>query len=66
MKYVAAEADFNACKQSVVLRGGMSYSCEFHVERLLRKVMIPGMVPVSQQMALNFLAERAVDLPKSY
>ncbi len=65
-KYLAAEAGFNACKQAVMTHGGMGYAREFHVERLLREVMIPYLAPVSQQMALNFLAERALDLPKSY
>jgi acyl-CoA dehydrogenase len=65
-KYLAAEAGFNACKQSVMTHGGMGYAREFHVERLMREVMLPYLAPVSQQMALNFLAERALDLPKSY
>ncbi len=65
-KYLAAEAGFNACKQAVMTHGGMGYAREFHVERLMREVMIPYLAPVSQQMALNFLAERALDLPKSY
>jgi len=29
-------------------------------------VMIPYLAPVSQQLALCFLAERALGLPKSY
>jgi acyl-CoA dehydrogenase len=65
-KYLAAEAGFNACKQSVSTHGGMGYAREFHVERLMREVMIPYLAPVSQQMALNFIAEHALDLPKSY
>ncbi|MDH3596575.1 MAG: acyl-CoA/acyl-ACP dehydrogenase [Rhodospirillales bacterium] len=65
-KYLAAEAGFKACKQAVMTHGGMGYAREFHVERLMREVMIPYLAPVSQQMALNFLAERALDLPKSY
>ena len=32
----------------------------------MREIMIPCLAPVSQQMALNFIAERALDLPKSY
>lgn len=65
-KYLAAEAGLNACKQAVVTHGGMGYAREFHVERLLREVMIPYLAPVSQQMVLNFVAERALSLPKSY
>lgn len=65
-KYLAAEATFKACKQSMMTHGGMGYAREFHVEWLMREVMIPYLAPVSQQMALNFVAERALDLPKSY
>ena len=65
-KYLAAEAGFDACRQAVLTHGGMGYAREFHVERLMREIMIPCLAPVSQQMALNFIAERALDLPKSY
>ena len=52
-KYLAAEAAYRACKQAVVTHGGMGYAREFHVERLLREVMIPYLAPLSQQMALS-------------
>ena len=65
-KYLSAEAGFNACKQAVASHGGMGYAKEFHVERLLREVMIPYLAPVSQQMALNFIAEKELQLPRSY
>lgn len=65
-KYLAAEAAFKACKQAIVTHGGMGYAREFHVERLMREVMIPYLTPVSQQMVLNFIAEKALSLPKSY
>ena len=65
-KYLAAEAGFNACKQAVATHGGMGYAKEFHVERLLREVIIPYLAPVSQQMALNFIAEKQLQLPRSY
>ncbi len=65
-KYLAAEAAFKACKQSMMTHGGMGYAREFHVERLMREIMIPYLTPVSQQMVLNFIAEKALSLPKSY
>ncbi len=65
-KYLAAEAGFNACKQSMATHGGMGYAGEFHVERLMREVMIPYLAPVSQEMVLNFVAEKALEMPKSY
>ena len=37
-----------------------------HVERLLREVLIPRTAPISPHMILNFLAEKVLELPKSY
>ena len=65
-KYLAAEAAFTACETAVMTHGGMGYAKEFHVERYLREVMIARIAPVSREMILSFLAERVLDLPKSY
>lgn len=65
-KYLAAEAAQDMCRQSMATHGGMGYAREYHVERLFREVMIPYLAPVSQQLALCFIAERGLGLPKSY
>jgi acyl-CoA dehydrogenase len=65
-KYLAAEAAFRACETAVLSHGGMGYAREFHVERYLREAMIVRLAPVSQQMILNFIAEKVLRLPKSY
>ena len=65
-KYLGAEAAFTACERAVLTHGGMGYAKEYHVERYLREVMIPRLAPVSQQMILNFIAEKVLGLPKSY
>ena len=65
-KYLAAEAGFEACHTAMLTLGGMGYAQEYHVERYLREVLIPRTAPVSPHMILNFLAERVLDLPKSY
>ena len=44
----------------------MGYAKEYHVERLFREMMIPYLAPVSQQLILCYIAEHALDLPKSY
>jgi len=46
--------------------GGMGYAKEFHVERLMREVMIPRLAPVSPQLILCHIAEKVLGLPKSY
>jgi acyl-CoA dehydrogenase len=65
-KYLGAEAGFNACEAAVLTHGGMGYAKEFHVERLLREVMIARIAPVSRELILCNIAERALGLPKSY
>jgi len=65
-KYLAAEAGFEACHTAMLTLGGMGYAQEYHVERYLREVLIPRTAPVSPHMILNFLAERVLELPKSY
>jgi acyl-CoA dehydrogenase len=65
-KYLAGEAGFQACEQAVMTHGGFGYAKEFHVERYLREIMIPRIAPVSPQLALSFIAEKVLGLPKSY
>ncbi len=65
-KYLAAEATFKACTNAVMTHGGMGYAKEFHVERYLRESMIHRLAPVSPQLILSYLAEKALGLPKSY
>ena len=65
-KYLAAEATFKACTNAVMTHGGMGYAKEFHVERYLRESLIHRIAPISPQLLLSFLAEKALGLPKSY
>jgi len=65
-KYLGAEAGFQSCTRAVMTHGGMGYAKEYHVERLLREVMIARLAPVSPQLILCNIAEKALGLPKSY
>ncbi len=65
-KYLGAEAGYRACERAVLTHGGMGYAKEYHVERLFREIMIARLAPVSQQLILCHLAEKVLDLPKSY
>ncbi|MDO5533875.1 MAG: acyl-CoA dehydrogenase family protein [Propionibacteriaceae bacterium] len=65
-KYLAADAAFNAADRAVRTHGGMGYSAEYNVERYFRESVIQRIGPVSREMILCFIAERALDLPKSY
>lgn len=65
-KYLAAEAGYNACQTAVMTLGGMGYAKEYHVERLLRESFIPRIAPVSPQLIMCYIAEKVLNLPKSY
>ncbi len=65
-KLLAAEAGFDACDAALQTFGGFGYAREFHVERLWREIRLYKIAPVSQQMALNYLAEHVLGLPRSY
>jgi acyl-CoA dehydrogenase len=65
-KYLAAEAAFRACEEAILTHGGYGYAREYHVERYLREAQIARIAPVSPQLALCYIAERVLGLPKSY
>ena len=65
-KYLAAEVGFEACDAALQTLGGFGYSREFHVERLWREVRLYRLAPITQEMALNYLSQHVLGLPKSY
>jgi alkylation response protein AidB-like acyl-CoA dehydrogenase len=65
-KVLAADAGFAAVDAALQTLGGFGYAREYHVERLWREVRLYKIAPVSQQMALNYIAEHVLELPKSY
>ncbi len=65
-KFLGARAGFDACTQAVLTFGGMGYAREYHVERLLREVILTRIAPITEQLILSHIAENVLDLPKSY
>jgi acyl-CoA dehydrogenase len=65
-KFLGARAGFDSCMQAVLTHGGFGYAKEYHVERLLREVTITRIAPVTEQLIMSFIAEKVLDLPKSY
>jgi acyl-CoA dehydrogenase len=65
-KYLGAEAAFRACETAVLSHGGMGYAAEYDVERFLREVTIARLAPVSREMILSYIAEKALGQPRSY
>ena len=65
-KFLGARAGYEAALTAVMTHGGYGYAKEYHVERLLREVTITRIAPVTEQLILSFIAEKVLDLPKSY
>jgi acyl-CoA dehydrogenase len=65
-KFLGARAGFESCMQAVLTHGGFGYAKEYHVERLLREVVVTRIAPITEQLILSFIAEKVLDLPKSY
>ena len=65
-KFLAGRASFDACTKAVLTHGGMGYAREYQVERLFRESILTRIAPISEQMVLNYIAERVLGLPKSY
>ncbi len=65
-KFLGARAGFESCMTAVLTHGGFGYAKEYHVERLLREVTVTRIAPVTEQLIMSFIAEKVLDLPKSY
>jgi acyl-CoA dehydrogenase len=65
-KFLGARAGFDACLTAVMTHGGFGYAKEYHVERLLREVTVTRIAPITEQLIMSFIAEKVLDLPKSY
>ncbi|MBO9355980.1 acyl-CoA dehydrogenase [Bordetella petrii] len=65
-KYLATEAEFQATDTAMQVFGGYSYAREYHVGRHWIEARLQRVAPVNNDMVLNYLAERELDLPRSY
>lgn len=65
-KYLAAEAAWKAADVAVQTHGGFGIAREYDVERYLREARLTRLVPITQELALNFLGTKALGLPRSY
>jgi len=65
-KFLGGRAAFDACTRAVMTHGGMGYATEYQVERLFRESILLRIAPITEQLILSFIAEKVLDLPKSY
>jgi acyl-CoA dehydrogenase len=65
-KFLGARAGHDAAWQAVTTHGGFGYAKEYHVERLYREAALTRLAPITEQLILCFIAEKVLELPKSY
>jgi acyl-CoA dehydrogenase len=65
-KIAAVEAGTEAVYHAMQTFGGYGYAVEYDVERWWREVNLIRLAPVTHQMALAFVGEHVLGLPKSY
>lgn len=63
-KYVAVENGIEAVYWAMQTFGGYGYAKEFHVERWWREINLLRLAPVTQQLALNYIARHVLELPR--
>lgn len=65
-KYLAAEAAYDAADAAVQAHGGFGVAREYDVERYFREARLTRLVPITQELVLNYVGEKVLNLPKSY
>lgn len=65
-KLNATEDSIEACERAMRVHGGVGYATEFDVERYWRESAINLFAELPNEMAKNFLAQKALGLPRSY
>lgn len=65
-KVAAVDAGFQATYYAMQTLGGYGYAVEYDVERWWREINLIRLAPVTHQMALAFIGEHVLGLPKSY
>ncbi|QCC60024.1 acyl-CoA/acyl-ACP dehydrogenase [Natrinema thermotolerans] len=65
-KFLAADAAYEAADAAVQTHGGFGIATEYDVERYFREARLTRLVPITQQLALNYIGENVLGLPRSY
>ncbi len=65
-KYAAGEASVRAVDQAVQSLGGNGLTKEYGIASVLTASRLARIAPVSREMILNFVAQTALGLPRSY
>ena len=65
-KILAVESGIKAVYWAMQTFGGYGYAREYDVERWWREINLIRLAPVSQQMALSYVGEHILGMPRSY
>ncbi len=65
-KVVAVEAAGETITYAYETFGGYGYAVEQDIERIWRDFQVLRVAPITQQLALAYIGERVLGLPKSY
>jgi len=65
-KLVAVDHSIRAVYRAMQTFGGYGYAKEYDVERWWREVNLIRLAPVTQEMALHYVGEHVLGLPRSY
>ncbi|GII31423.1 acyl-CoA dehydrogenase family protein [Planotetraspora mira] len=65
-KLTASQAAWEAADAAFQTHGGMAYSLEYPVARLLTDARIGKIAPVTEELLLNYLATQVLGLPRSF
>ncbi len=65
-KYAAVEAGTEAVHNAMLTLGGYGFAKEYHIERWWREIQLVRLAPVTQHLALSYIGEFILGMPKSY
>ena len=65
-KMLAADASWEAGEACLQTHGGFGFASEYNIERKFRETRLYQVAPISTNLILAFIAEKALGLPKSY
>lgn len=65
-KLLAADASWKAGDAAMQTHGGFAFAREYHLERKFRETRLYQIAPISTNLILSYVAERALGLPRSF
>lgn len=66
VKYLATTAAHQAVEAAIQLHGGHAWDMRTDIVQLWPMIRLMNQAPINNQMLLNYVSERVLDLPRSY